>query len=161
AAMIAPSTIGELQRTTCRRRSSGNSSIAISLLVSAPPRSTRMATPRGDPACSIARSTFWTSLPSPPSGLTPAAATVARSARRCPPRPRGQTGPAGPRRFEHRREDIEHRLLARCRLAASAHGFDAGGEHVRQDRHRRGSLAERLAHGDEEAAIERAGGAAD
>src|SRR4029077_7853267 len=40
AAITAPSTTGALQTTTRLRRSSGNISIAISLLVSAPPRST-------------------------------------------------------------------------------------------------------------------------
>ena len=51
AAITAPSTIGELQITTCSRCPvSGNSSIAISLLVSAPPRSTRTATPAAEHA---------------------------------------------------------------------------------------------------------------
>src|SRR5205823_7980890 len=45
AAMTAPSTTGALQTTIRSRRDSGSISIAISLLVSAPPRSTRMATP--------------------------------------------------------------------------------------------------------------------
>ena len=52
--MTAPSTIGALQTTICPWRSGGSISIAISLLVSAPPRSTRMATPVSDQAWSMA-----------------------------------------------------------------------------------------------------------
>ena len=54
AAITAPSTIGALHTTTLPRLSSGSISTAISLFVSAPPRSTRMATPAGDQARSIA-----------------------------------------------------------------------------------------------------------
>src|SRR5271169_202674 len=50
AAITAPSTIGALQTTTRPRFSSASISIAISLLVSAPPRSTRIATPASDHA---------------------------------------------------------------------------------------------------------------
>src|SRR5437868_1547993 len=50
AAMTAPSTIGALQTTTRFRRSGSSISTAISLLVSAPPRSTRIATPFADQA---------------------------------------------------------------------------------------------------------------
>ena len=49
----------------------GSISIAISLLVSAPPRSTRMATPASDQASSIAAMIASTLVPSPPSGLPP------------------------------------------------------------------------------------------
>src|SRR5690606_29392640 len=54
AAITAPSTIGASQTTTRLRRSSSSRSTAISALVSAPPRSTRIATPRADQARSIA-----------------------------------------------------------------------------------------------------------
>src|SRR5882724_5575174 len=71
AAITAPSTIGALQTTTLSRRSSGSISIAISLLLSAPPRSTRIATPLGDQALSMAARIEATSVPSPPAGLPP------------------------------------------------------------------------------------------
>src|SRR5262245_47771212 len=71
AAITAPSTTGALQTTTRLRRSSGSISIAISLLVSAPPRSTRMATPFSDQALSIAAMIASTLVPSPPSGSPP------------------------------------------------------------------------------------------
>src|SRR5712692_8893595 len=71
AAMTAPSTTGALQTTTRSLRSSGNISIAISLFVSAPPRSTRMATPRSDQACSIALMIASTLVPNPPPGSPP------------------------------------------------------------------------------------------
>ena len=54
AAITAPSTTGASQITTLRCCSAGNISIAISLLVSAPPKSTRIATPASDHALSIA-----------------------------------------------------------------------------------------------------------
>src|SRR5262249_6369131 len=54
AAIPAPSTIGALHTTTGARRSGCSISTAISLLVSAPPRSTRMATPFGDHTLLIA-----------------------------------------------------------------------------------------------------------
>src|SRR5467141_142633 len=71
AAMTAPSTTGALQTTTRSRRDSGNISIAISLLVSAPPRSTRIATPRSDHARSIAAIIASTLVPKPPPGSPP------------------------------------------------------------------------------------------
>src|SRR6478735_4790203 len=75
AAITAPSTMGALQMTMRSRRSSGIISTAISLLVSAPPRSTRMATPASDHALSIAAMMAATSVPRPPSALPPAAAS--------------------------------------------------------------------------------------
>src|ERR1700731_1850155 len=66
AAMTAPSTIGALHTTTRPRRSVSSISTAISLFVSAPPRSTRMATPASDQAASIACRIDSTLVPSPP-----------------------------------------------------------------------------------------------
>ena len=63
AAMTAPSTIGALHMTTRSRRRSSSISIAISLFVSAPPRSTRTATPASDQARSMAVMIAATSVP--------------------------------------------------------------------------------------------------
>ena len=71
AAITAPSTIGALHTTTRSRRSAGSSSMAISLLVSAPPKSTRIATPRSDQAASMALRMASTLVPSPPPGSPP------------------------------------------------------------------------------------------
>src|SRR5688572_9494453 len=71
AATTAPSTSGALQISTLPRRSSGSISIAISLLVSAPPRSTSTTTPALDQARSIAAMICPTSVPRPPEGLPP------------------------------------------------------------------------------------------
>ena len=75
AAMTAPSTMGALQMTARSRRSGGSISTAISLLVSAPPRSTSTATPFSLQTLSMAPMIAPTSVPSPPSGLPPHAAT--------------------------------------------------------------------------------------
>src|SRR4051812_13596594 len=75
AAITAPSTIGSFQMTTFLWRSSSRISTAISLLVSAPPRSTRIATPESDHALSIASMIAGTLVPKPPSGLPPVQAT--------------------------------------------------------------------------------------
>src|SRR5260221_2833851 len=66
AAMTAPSTMGALQTTTLLWRSSGSISIAISLLVSAPPTSTRIATPASLQARSMAPMIAGTLVPRPP-----------------------------------------------------------------------------------------------
>src|SRR5688500_18294474 len=71
AATTAPSTTGALQSRTLLRRSSGSISIAISLLVSAPPRSTSTTTPALDQARSMADMIWPTSVPSPPDGFPP------------------------------------------------------------------------------------------
>src|SRR5258706_12414446 len=71
AAITAPSTIGALHTTTRVCCLSGNISIAISLLVSAPPRSTSTATPASDHARLIAARTSSTLLPNPPPGAPP------------------------------------------------------------------------------------------
>src|SRR5271154_272783 len=71
AAITAPSTIGALHTTTRPRRSASSISTAISLFVSAPPRSTRMATPASDHARSIASRIDATPVPSPPPGSPP------------------------------------------------------------------------------------------
>src|SRR5262249_40937439 len=75
AAITAPSTIGALQTTTRSRRSGCSISTAISLLVSAPPRSTRIATPFGDHTLLMASMINGTLVPRPPSGLPPQNAT--------------------------------------------------------------------------------------
>src|SRR5688572_20738889 len=75
AAITAPSTIGALQITTLPCRSSSSISTAISLLVSAPPRSSRIATPASDQAWSIAAMIAGTLVPKPPSGLPPVQAS--------------------------------------------------------------------------------------
>src|SRR5437899_8296241 len=66
AALTAPSTIGALQTTIFWERGSPIISTAISLLVSAPPRSTRIATPASDQALSLAPMIASTLVPSPP-----------------------------------------------------------------------------------------------
>src|SRR5882762_1540714 len=71
AAITAPSTIGALHTATRPRRFSSSISTAISLLVSAPPRSTRITTPAGVQARSIAARMAATSVPRPPSALPP------------------------------------------------------------------------------------------
>src|SRR5882757_6382452 len=71
AAITAPSTIGALHTATRPRRFSSSISTAISLLVSAPPRSTSMTTPAGVQARSIAARMAATSVPKPPSTLPP------------------------------------------------------------------------------------------
>src|SRR3984893_195041 len=71
AAITAPSTMGALHTATRPRRFSSSISTAISLLVSAPPRSTSMTTPAGGPARSIAAMKAATSVPTPPSALPP------------------------------------------------------------------------------------------
>ena len=64
-----------LQIVTRPRRRSSSISIAISAFISAPPRSTSTATPRSDHAVSIAAEIAATSVPRPPSGLPPHAAS--------------------------------------------------------------------------------------
>src|SRR5439155_18389349 len=71
AAITAPSTTGASQTRNLFRRTGSSRSIAISLLVSAPPRSTRITTPASDQARSIAVTIAATSVPRPPSGLPP------------------------------------------------------------------------------------------
>src|SRR5712664_1078649 len=75
AAMTAPSTTGAEQTTTLACHSLGNISIAISELVSAPPRSTSTATPLGLYTCSMQCLIAATSVPRPPSALPPQWAT--------------------------------------------------------------------------------------
>src|SRR5579871_599719 len=75
AAMTAPSTMGALQITILSRHASGNISMAISLLVSAPPRSTSTATPLLDHTFLIAAMIEATSVPRPPAGFPPLPAT--------------------------------------------------------------------------------------
>ena len=72
AAMTAPSTIGALHTTTRPRRSSSSISMAISLFVSAPPRSTRIGHARRQTMLvSMAAMIAPTSVPRPPSGSPP------------------------------------------------------------------------------------------
>ena len=96
--MTAPSTIGALQTTTRFRCPGCNISTAISLFVSAPPRSTRTATPFGDQALLMASIIKDTLVPRPPSDCP----------RRKPPSPRCRPSGAPCRRCLWRCPEVRH-----------------------------------------------------
>ena len=76
------------------------------------------------------------------------------------PEPCAKVGAAGPQGLERWREHVEHRLLSRGRFAARSDRVDSGGKGFRQKR-KVGPIADRFAHGHEQAAVERARSAPD